>query len=94
MEIVENEIRPRLRKELEIYPWLDPVRQAVLEDMAYNLGVNGLLKFRTMLTALGKWDYAGAVAGMKKSKWWTQVGPRSKRLAKMMLTGEWPEEMV
>lgn len=75
-------------------PWsreLDPVRQAVLIDMAYNLGLSGLLKFgRTLgLVRLGR--YAEAAAAMRESKWHGQVGTRAARLEQMMESGRWPE---
>ncbi len=72
-------------------PWwrtLDGVRQRVLLNMAFNMGVEGLLKFTTTLKAVkeGRWD--DAASGMIASKWAGQVGMRAVRLAKMMRTGE------
>lgn len=72
-------------------PWwttLAPLRQDVLANMAFNLGVSGLLKFHDMLEATRTGDYAQAAAEMLDSKWAGQVGARAKRLAKQMLTGE------
>ena len=74
-------------------PWvsgLDTVRRAVLVDMAFNLGVPGLLKFKNTLEFVrnGRWVEAGA--GMLASLWASQVGPRARRLANMMRTGKWP----
>jgi len=64
---------------------LSEPRQQVLIDMAFNLGGDiGLLKFKKMLTALTSNDFATAAAEMLNSKWATQVGNRSKRLALMM----------
>jgi lysozyme len=74
-------------------PWvvtLDPVRQAVLIDMAFNLGVDGLLEFKNTLRAVQEKRWADAAAGMLASKWATQVGKRAVRLAEMMKTGAWP----
>jgi lysozyme len=73
-------------------PWtdrLDPVRRAVLVNMAYNLGIAGLLKFHLMLTAAQAGDWQAAAEEMLKSEWHNQVGARAERLAKQMLTGEW-----
>lgn len=77
----------------EALPWvrdIDPIRQAVLTDMAFNLGVPGLLGFRNTLQAVreGRWD--DAASGMLASKWAGQVGRRAARLAGMMRTGLWP----
>lgn len=75
----------------ERLPWwrsLDAVRQRVVLNMAFNLGVSGLLSFRNTLAAVKRGDYAAAAAGMQASKWSRQVGQRAVRLAAMMSTGE------
>lgn len=72
-------------------PWigqLDEVRQRVLMDMAFNLGVAGLLSFRQTLAAVQRGDFVAAARGMLDSKWARQVGPRADRLALMMATGD------
>lgn len=71
-------------------PWilgLDPVRQDVLFNMAFNLGIEGLLGFRNTLNFIKSGDYAKASAGMLGSRWAEQVGRRAIRLATMMRTG-------
>lgn len=71
-------------------PWiagLDPVRRRVLWNMAYNLGVPGLLGFRNTLAMVRAGDYAGAARGMLASKWARQVKGRAVRLARQMETG-------
>lgn len=68
-------------------PWwraLSEVRQRVLANMAFNLGVAGLLGFRNTLAAVKDGRYADAAAGMRASKWARQVGKRADRLANMM----------
>lgn len=80
-----------ITNELRKYPWfetLDMVRQKVLIDMAFNLGINGLLSFKKMLSYLKAGDYEKAADEMVNSRWYGQVGDRSKRLVKMMRTGE------
>jgi lysozyme len=74
-------------------PWaakLDFTRQCVLVDMAFNLGVDGLMLFRNMLTHVQCGRYEAAAEAMLDSKWATQVKTRAVRLAKMMETGVWP----
>lgn len=71
-------------------PWwreLDENRQRVLINMAFNLGINGLLKFKTTLKFVESGDYHLAAASMMKSKWAKQVGSRAERLSVMMLKG-------
>jgi lysozyme len=72
-------------------PWwrqMDAVRQRVLADMCFNLGISRLLLFRNTLKAMKEGDYALAASGMRNSLWYKQVGTRGIRLVKMMETGE------
>lgn len=74
-------------------PWwrsLDPVRQRVIVNMAFNLGVPGLMKFRNTLAMIKRGDYAAAAVAMGQSKWADQVGQRAVRLQHMMRTGARP----
>ena len=67
---------------------LSPERQDVLANMAFNLGVEGLLAFHHMLDAARLGDYAAAAAHMLASEpWRTQVGARAERLAAQMRSG-------
>jgi lysozyme len=73
-------------------PWvkqIDAVRQAVLLNMAYNLGVHGLLQFTVTLQNVQAGDYDAAAEAMLRSAWADQVGERARRLALQMRTGEW-----
>ena len=71
-------------------PWwmdLDDVRQRVLANMAFNLGVNGLLGFKRTLRAVREGRYADAADYMLQSKWARQVGKRAVRLSQEMRDG-------
>lgn len=71
-------------------PWwrdLDEVRQRVVANMAFNLGVGKLLGFKNALGAMQRGSYAVAAAAMLNSVWANQVGERAKRLARAMETG-------
>ena len=71
-------------------PWverLDPVRAAVLINMAFNLGVPGLKGFNNTLAAVRGGAYARAANGMRASLWARQVHARAERLAQEMETG-------
>lgn len=94
-----NDIR-RSEADLDRFlPWwrtLDGVRQRVLLNMCFNMGVGsvkpprGLRAFVNTLRKMEAGDYVGAAAGMKASKWHGQVGDRAVRLEAMMLTGKEP----
>jgi lysozyme len=71
-------------------PWwssLDEVRQRILANMAFNMGIHTLLEFHNTLGAIQLGDYLGAANGMRNSAWAHQVGQRAERLAQAMQTG-------
>lgn len=78
-------------------PWIGklvPARQAVLFDMAFNMGLGvrgkaGLLSFGNTLALIEAGDYAQASRNMLQSKWARQVGNRAVKLARQMDFGEW-----
>jgi lysozyme len=73
-------------------PWaasLDGVRQAVLLNMCFNVGIHKLLTFVKMLAALKVGDWEFAAEEMLNSKYAKDVGDRAKRLAMQLITGEW-----
>ena len=81
----------RLATQLEMtFGWwdrLDDVRQLVLANMAYNLGVGGLLEFKKMLAAVAADNYDAAADEMAESTWAKQVPNRAQRLIVEMRTG-------
>lgn len=82
---VSNEVRREL-------PWaekLDNVRFGVLLNMAFQMGIVGLLGFKNTLAMIERGDYVGAAKGMLNSKWAKQTPARCKRLSEQMRTGEW-----
>lgn len=93
-EKAESELRSRVKvlqcALLDALPWfqrLDDFRQDVLMNMAYQMGVKGLLKFKATLSAVqaGEWDHAAAQ--MLSSAWASQTPKRAQRLAAQMRTG-------
>lgn len=77
-----------LDRSLSWWVQLCDVRQRVVANMCFNMGVNGLMTFRNTLLAMREGRYADAAAGMLQSKWASQVGARAKRLADMMQQGQ------
>lgn len=71
---------------------LDPVRRLVMLDMTFNLGTAGFRKFVRFLAALAEHRFEDAAYAMRHSRWYDQVGTRSRRLEQMILTGEIPSE--
>jgi len=72
-------------------PWassLDPIREGVLIDMAFQMGVHGVLGFPHMLAACHSGDYVTAAAQMLASEWDVQTPSRASGLAKLMEFGQ------
>ncbi len=94
--LLANDIAAEERELLRALPWvaqLDEVRQRVLLDMSFNLGIVGLLGFKNTLATIRAGDYTKAAAMMLDSKWARQVGQRAERLSRMMATGKDPREL-
>ena len=72
----------------EIYNKLDEVRQSVLLNMCFNLGIKGLLEFKNTLAFIDAGDWERAANGMLASKWAKQVGRRAIELSEMMRKGK------
>ena len=67
-------------------------RAEVLLNMAYNMGVSGLLKFKNTLSLIdgaldGRNSWAAVESGLKSSLWWRQTGRRARALGRQMRTG-------
>ena len=85
IEIVEKEV-------CESHPCvveLDEIRQRVIIDMAFNMGVPRLNKFKKMWKAIEEENFEEAKIQMLDSRWANQVGNRAVRLSNAMETGEW-----
>ena len=67
---------------------LDAVRQLVLVDMAFNMGVPRLGKFKKMWAAIHENNFEEAAKEMLDSRWANQVKSRATKLAHAMHTGE------
>ena len=81
-----------LDRELPWWRSLAPARQAVLLDMAFNLGLRSLTGFVRTLDAIHRGDWQAAKSGMLNSRWARQVGRRAVELATQMVSGEWEGE--
>jgi lysozyme len=70
------------------YPWyagLDPTRQSVCLDIAFNSGLHGLLGFPHMIAALSRQDWASAATECKVIN--PELAGRYEKLAQLLLIG-------
>lgn len=73
-------------------PWikkLDPARRGVLLNMAFQMGIAGLLAFKNTLPMIEAGKYQDAAKAMLQSKWAKQTPARAQRLSNQMRTGDW-----
>jgi lysozyme len=90
--LLKNDVSRVRQQVADRLPWvaqLDEIRRAVLHNMAFQLGVNGLCNFVRTLALVKAGDYAGAAAEMLDSAWAKQTPERAQRLSQQMETGQW-----
>ena len=78
-------------------PWVSTLnnwRQAVLLDMAFNMGVPTLLTFKNTLSLIKYGDYDGASRLMLQSTWAKQVKRRADILSETMRRGVLAQAMM
>ena len=83
IEIIWDE----LIKQHPIVEDLDDQRQMILLDMAFNMGVPRLGKFKKMWAAIEDGDMIEASKQALDSRWAYQVGRRAERLAERLTSG-------
>lgn len=76
-------------QKLGFWYYLDDERQYALLDMCYQLGINGLLKFKKMLEAIRCKNMVEAEKQCLDSNYAVQTPKRSKRIAHLIRTGRW-----
>lgn len=84
-----KKLSDQLAKNLDLFNQMNEQRQAILISMSYQLGYNGLLKFRRMLAALAKGDYEEAAEEALDSRWSEQTPCRAAKHAEVLKTGTW-----
>jgi lysozyme len=90
--LLNNDIDNKTEELLKRLPWvndLDDARKGVLVNMAFQMGVDGLLKFKNTLELIKNGKYKEASDAMLESLWAKQTPNRASRLSAQMKTGEW-----
>ena len=93
-KLLELDVKACGRELDSAFPWwrkLNEPRQAVLLNMAFNMGLPSLREFERMWTALASENYMRAADEMLDSKWKSDVKGRACELAAQMQAGEWQE---
>ena len=69
------------------YHDLNEIRKGVVIEMVFQMGFNGVEKFKKFWLAIQDHDWARAAEEMLDSKWATQTPERAKELARLFLRG-------
>jgi len=69
------------------YQYLNYPRQVAIVDMAYQMGISGLLGFAGMISAISEGDYHKASEEMLDSRYAKQTPARAHRNAEIMRAG-------
>lgn len=72
---------------LPAYAKLDPVRQGVLVEMVFQMGLAGVALFKNTLSAMERGEYKAAADGLRRSLWARQTPARANELAQIMERG-------
>lgn len=91
IQLLDDDIQAAKRQLQYNLKWFeneDEVRQRALLELAFNLGMSGLMAFKYTLAYWKSHQYELAANELLNSKWATQVGNRSKVIAEMVRTGE------
>lgn len=88
--LLANDIHKCIEQCEELYCWdtLNDIRQNVLVNMCFNLGIYGLRKFKKFLRALELGNYDRASIEMLDSLWSSQVGIRATELSDQIRLGK------
>jgi lysozyme len=84
-----KQVRNDLVAQIPWYQNLSEPRRAVLEEMAFQMGVPGLLKFVNTLELVKDGNFNAAADGMLASLWARQTPERAARKAKQMKENRW-----
>lgn len=67
---------------------LDPIRQRVIRNMLFNMGLPMFSTFTHLIAAMARKNYLVAAQEGRSSVWFRQVGPRAVRLMNELETGK------
>lgn len=85
--LLDNDIQNVQNELLKNLPWIDNAPEEVkniLTNMAFQMGIRGLLSFRNTLRFIQRGEYQIAAENMKKSLWFRQTPARARRLINRM----------
>lgn len=88
--LLGNRIDSTVRELKRRLPWFEclaPARQGALANMAYQMGVAGLMGFKNSLRFIEQGDFNRAADNLKQSLWYRQTPNRAKLVIEQIRTG-------
>jgi len=85
--ILEMRLKEKIKELEKKEPFVNKLTlnaQSVISEMSYQMGVNGVLKFKKMWKHLKNFDYVSASEEMLDSRWAIQTPDRAKKLSNLM----------
>jgi lysozyme len=85
--LLDNDIEDFTKQLRDRLYWFDSIHEdakIVLIDMAFNMGLGGLLTFHETLEHIKNENYKAASVSMLQSKWANQVGVRAIELSDIL----------
>ena len=89
--LLDNDIKAAVTALDGLFNWwrgMSEVRQQVIVNMCFNMGIAKLSGFKMALAAMEAGKYDEAANQMMNSAWYTQVGARGIRLVSLMRNGK------
>lgn len=90
--MLANDIKAKMAELDQRLPWwrdLDDARQGALLNMAFQLGVDGLLGFHNSLALIRSGQWTDAAINLAQSAWHSQTPERAGRVIKQIKEGVW-----
>lgn len=92
-EMLDNDVDEAIHACFATFEWfrgLDTVRQAVVTELVFNMGMATWLQFKNTIAAIERRDFPAAAQGLRNSKWYRDVGPtRGDTICRQIESGAW-----
>lgn len=88
LQTIVNKIESDLSGHFIFWHYLNDASKYVLINMTYQLGLNGLLKFKNFLDSLADKNIDKAALDLKDSQWYRDFTSRATRLINILKSGE------
>lgn len=90
-ELLYDDLKIIKKNSAKEFTWisnLNDIRQEVIWEMCYQLGVGGVAQFKDMISAIKDNDWDSAAQEMLDSQWHIETPIRCEELANLMISGE------